>query len=221
MGVFISITPFFGIHTPLAIAAAFLFRLNKLTTITGAWVNTPLTVVPMLAASYKLGEYLLGAEPRPFTLTELSWTALKPYAEAVLLGSSLIGLAAAVAGYFLLLLAGGALPPQGSRPGRVDQRIAAGRPGSGAGPEKTGSGTVVTRERVIEKVRKLLALSNSSNEHEAALAAAHAQRLLAGAQPGHVRAGGAGRGSRRGGTASGPHGAQMALGPVRHRGQRL
>lgn len=37
----------------------------------------------------------------------------------------------------------------------------------------------MTRERIIEKVRKLLALSRSSNEHEAALAAAHAQRLLA------------------------------------------
>jgi len=36
----------------------------------------------------------------------------------------------------------------------------------------------MTRERIIERVRKLLALSNSSNEHEAALAAAHAQRLL-------------------------------------------
>ena len=31
---------------------------------------------------------------------------------------------------------------------------------------------------IIEKIRKLLALSNSSNEHEAALAAGHAQRLL-------------------------------------------
>ncbi len=37
----------------------------------------------------------------------------------------------------------------------------------------------MTRDRIIERVRKLLALSNSSNEHEAALAAAHAQRLLA------------------------------------------
>jgi hypothetical protein len=37
----------------------------------------------------------------------------------------------------------------------------------------------MSRERIIERVRKLLALSNSSNEHEAALAAAHAQRLLA------------------------------------------
>jgi hypothetical protein len=31
---------------------------------------------------------------------------------------------------------------------------------------------------IIEKIRKLLALTNSSNEHEAALAAGHAQRLL-------------------------------------------
>ncbi len=31
---------------------------------------------------------------------------------------------------------------------------------------------------VIEKIKKLLALANSSNEHEAALAAGHAQRLL-------------------------------------------
>ncbi|MDD2898323.1 MAG: DUF2786 domain-containing protein [Desulfuromonadaceae bacterium] len=31
---------------------------------------------------------------------------------------------------------------------------------------------------IIEKIRKLLALSRSSNEHEAALAASHAQRLL-------------------------------------------
>lgn len=32
---------------------------------------------------------------------------------------------------------------------------------------------------VIDKIKKLLALANSCNEHEAALAAAHAQRLLA------------------------------------------
>ncbi|MBL0226128.1 MAG: DUF2786 domain-containing protein [Geobacteraceae bacterium] len=32
---------------------------------------------------------------------------------------------------------------------------------------------------VIDKIKKLLALAHSSNEHEAALAAAHAQRLLA------------------------------------------
>ncbi len=99
VGVFISLTPFFGLHTPMAVAAALLFRLNKLTTITGAWVNTPLTVVPVLAASYKLGERLVGAEPREFKLVELSWHALQPYAKAVLLGSAVIGLVAALIAY--------------------------------------------------------------------------------------------------------------------------
>lgn len=35
-----------------------------------------------------------------------------------------------------------------------------------------------TTAPIIEKIKKLLALANSSNEHEAALAAGHAQRLL-------------------------------------------
>jgi len=35
-----------------------------------------------------------------------------------------------------------------------------------------------TNNPIIEKIKKLLALANSSNEHEAALAASHAQRLL-------------------------------------------
>ena len=65
VGVFISFTPFFGIHTALAIAAAFLLRLNKLTCITGAWVNTPLTVVPVLGLSYKLGRLLRVLSRRP------------------------------------------------------------------------------------------------------------------------------------------------------------
>jgi uncharacterized protein DUF2786 len=36
----------------------------------------------------------------------------------------------------------------------------------------------VEKTPIIEKIKKLLALANSSNEHEAALAASHAQRLL-------------------------------------------
>jgi len=101
VGVFISSTPFFGLHTILAIAVAFLFRLNKLTTITGSWVNTPFTVPPLLLGSYKLGAWLLGQTPRPFSVSNLEWSYLKLYAEALLLGSSVIGLAAAVAAYFI------------------------------------------------------------------------------------------------------------------------
>lgn len=101
VGVFIGFTPFFGFHTPLAIALAFLFRLNKLTCITGAWVNTPLTIIPVLAASYKMGELLLGNKPAQFHVTSLEWSYLKQYAEAIILGSSVIGFFAALAGYAL------------------------------------------------------------------------------------------------------------------------
>lgn len=99
VGTFISFTPFFGLHTPLAIALAFIFRLNKLTCITGAWINTPLTVFPALAASYKLGEFMLGNKPLEFRVTNLEWSSLKVYASSLLLGSSVIGFFAALAGY--------------------------------------------------------------------------------------------------------------------------
>lgn len=100
-GVFISFTPFFGLHTPLAIALAFIFRINKLACITGAWVNTPLTIVPVLAASYKLGVVLQGETMKELSFKNLDWHSLQPYAKSILLGSSIIGFVAALAGYFI------------------------------------------------------------------------------------------------------------------------
>ena len=101
VGVFISFTPFFGLHTPLAIALAFVFRLNKVTCVTGAWVNTPLTMVPVLVASYKLGLFLRGKPARELAFKNLDWHTLQPYAKSILLGSSIIGFVAAVTAYFV------------------------------------------------------------------------------------------------------------------------
>jgi uncharacterized protein (TIGR03546 family) len=101
VGVFISFTPFFGLHTPMAIAVAFIFRLNKLTCITGAWINTPLTVLPILGLSYKLGRLLQGLPPVELKLNGLEWQHLQKYAKSLLLGSSIIGFVAAIIAYFL------------------------------------------------------------------------------------------------------------------------
>jgi len=101
VGVFVSFTPFFGLHTPLAIALAFIFRLNKVACITGAWVNTPLTVVPILVVSYKLGGALLGKPIAELSFTNLDWHSLQPYAASILFGSSIIGFLAAVSSYFI------------------------------------------------------------------------------------------------------------------------
>ena len=101
VGVFISFTPFFGLHTPMAIAAAFLFRLNKLTCITGAWINTPLTVVPILALSYQLGGFLRGSGDQPPLSGALNWSNLEKYAASLMVGSAVLGFIAAVISYFL------------------------------------------------------------------------------------------------------------------------
>jgi uncharacterized protein (TIGR03546 family) len=101
VGVFISFTPFFGLHTPLAIALAFIFRLNKVTCITGAWINTPLTIVPVLVASYNLGRFLLGKPHKVLVLKSLDWHTLQPYAKSILLGTSILGFVAAVISYFV------------------------------------------------------------------------------------------------------------------------
>ncbi len=102
VGVFISITPFFGIHTAMAIVASLVFRLNKATTITGAWVNTPLTMVPVLAASHYLGVTLLGQSYTAMSFEQLSWSSLKHQAAALILGSSILGLIAACLAYFIM-----------------------------------------------------------------------------------------------------------------------
>lgn len=105
-GVFISFTPFFGVHTPMAVAAAFIFRLNKVTCVTGAWVNTPVTVVPALLLSHKLGLLLLGRPPQTLHLQELTFAyaleLLKSHGLPIMVGSSLIGFGAALLAYFLI-----------------------------------------------------------------------------------------------------------------------
>jgi hypothetical protein len=102
VGVFISFTPFFGLHTPIAIAAAFLLRLNKLTCVTGAWINTPITVVPILGISYKLGRFLRGRPVNELPLHGgLEWHNLAKYAKSLILGSSLLGFCAAIIAYFV------------------------------------------------------------------------------------------------------------------------
>ena len=102
VGVFISFTPFFGLHTPLAIAAAFVFRLNKLACVTGAWINTPITIVPILGLSYKLGRFMRGRPVNELPMTGgLEWHNLERYAKSLILGSSVLGFCAAVIAYFV------------------------------------------------------------------------------------------------------------------------
>ena len=73
-GVFIGVTPFYGLHTLLALVVAYVFRLNKAATITGAWLNLPWFAPFVYAFCLRLGEavsdrrleqLLAGQHPRP------------------------------------------------------------------------------------------------------------------------------------------------------------
>jgi len=59
VGVFISCTPFYGLHTLMAIGAALALRINKLSTVTGAWLNLPWFAPFVYALSLKVGEFIL------------------------------------------------------------------------------------------------------------------------------------------------------------------
>lgn len=76
VGVFIGITPFYGLHTLLALAAAFVFRLNKAATITGAWINLPWFAPFVYGFCLKLGEAILSGN------FSISWGTLSGLAEA-------------------------------------------------------------------------------------------------------------------------------------------
>jgi uncharacterized protein (DUF2062 family) len=107
VGVFISFTPPIpGMHTALALIIAILFRLNKLTCLTGSWVNTPITVVPSMILSYKLGKLILGGHgTSELNIRNLDWSSLKGimihHSKPLLLGCSIIGFAASVLSYFI------------------------------------------------------------------------------------------------------------------------
>ncbi|WP_243688120.1 DUF2062 domain-containing protein [Geotalea toluenoxydans] len=100
VGVFISFTPFFGLHTPMAIAAAFIFRLNKLTCITGAGSTPPSPSSPSWASAISLAGCSAAFPPRSFK-SKLQWQHLEKHGTSLLLGTSILGFIAAVAAYFI------------------------------------------------------------------------------------------------------------------------
>ena len=61
IGVFIAFSPFLGLHTILATFIAFVFKFNKIAIYTGTFLNNPpLTLVPIIVASYAVGAFFLG-----------------------------------------------------------------------------------------------------------------------------------------------------------------
>lgn len=111
-GVFIAFSPLLGIHWVIALGAAFAFRLNKVVTLLGTYVNNPWTVAPIYVAGTAFGCALLGVAPEG--LGTIDWhlhgaafyrvlfERLRPYLWPYVVGNTVLGALAAVASYALL-----------------------------------------------------------------------------------------------------------------------
>jgi uncharacterized protein (DUF2062 family) len=127
-GVFIGMTPFYGLHTLLALAAAYVFRLNKAATVTGAWLNLPWFAPFVYGFSLQLGEAVLTGDWSSFTFAgvhgladwagsylragpretadniwHLIWRMLFVASKPLFVGTTIVGLVLAVPAYFITL----------------------------------------------------------------------------------------------------------------------
>ena len=73
VGVFLSFSPFIGLHTVIGLAVAFLFRLNRLAVLIGTCVNTPWTFAPVASFGTAVGFYALGTER---SLSAIAWDSM-------------------------------------------------------------------------------------------------------------------------------------------------
>ncbi|MFI5181191.1 MAG: DUF2062 domain-containing protein [Thermoanaerobaculia bacterium] len=71
LGVTISFTPLIGFHWMIALALAFVLKLNKVDVLLGTLVVNPLTIGPLAAVALPIGRFVLRAERE--ALTHLPW----------------------------------------------------------------------------------------------------------------------------------------------------
>lgn len=104
LGVFIAFCPAYGFHMILVGLFTWLFGLNFIALLTGALVNNPWTIIPILSATYWSGALLIGRTDTPaFDWHNLSFSGLYeqilPYAAPFALGGIVLSLAGALLAY--------------------------------------------------------------------------------------------------------------------------
>lgn len=104
LGVFIAFSPAYGLHTAMVVLCAWLFGLNFLALFTGALINNPWTIIPILGATYWTGARLLGRTHTPtFDWHDVSlgsiYEQVLPYAAPFVLGGLVLSVLGALLSY--------------------------------------------------------------------------------------------------------------------------
>ncbi|MGI9235996.1 MAG: DUF2062 domain-containing protein [Woeseiaceae bacterium] len=100
-GLFIAFLPFPG-HTLMGALSALALRINIPVAALSTWVSNPLTMGPLYYFAYRLGVNILNIPQKPFNFElSIDWVThtFVSIWQPMLLGSVLLGIAAAVVGY--------------------------------------------------------------------------------------------------------------------------
>ncbi|MGD8351626.1 MAG: DUF2062 domain-containing protein [Nitrospirota bacterium] len=73
VGVFLGLSPLIGLHTVLAIAVAWIFRLNRIVILSGAFINNPWSMIPIYTFSTWIGAEILGTD---LLVTDVDWRGI-------------------------------------------------------------------------------------------------------------------------------------------------
>ncbi len=102
LGLFVGLTPTFGVQMLLALLFAFLLRQNKIAAVIGVWITNPVTAPFIYGLEYQVGRLFLGLSYHPVQLShELSWSMGMQIGGPLLLGSLILGVPIALIGYAL------------------------------------------------------------------------------------------------------------------------
>jgi uncharacterized protein len=106
LGLFIGMTPTFGVQMPLALLFSWLLRESKVAALIGVWNTNPLTAPFIYGLEYEIGRSLLGTPHLTLNfdfgfsaLFELGWQVMAP----IWVGSLVLGVPVALIGYALTL----------------------------------------------------------------------------------------------------------------------
>lgn len=107
-GVFLGMSPLLGLHTILGFTVAWIFKLNKLVTITGVYVTNPWTIVPIYTFSTWFGAKCLGLKQ---IIPDIDWhnATMSYFLEEMqhllwpfIIGTTIIGIFSAVISYYII-----------------------------------------------------------------------------------------------------------------------
>ncbi|MEP0901104.1 DUF2062 domain-containing protein [Nodosilinea sp. FACHB-13] len=104
-GIFSGCFPLFGFQILIGVAVATVLKGNRMMAAAATWISNPFTYVPIFAFNYQVGLWLLGGSATQAfddLDTLKSWMDMGTEVSArLMLGSTVVGLVAGVASYFV------------------------------------------------------------------------------------------------------------------------